>query len=98
MAKTEVYSWRTDPELKASLEEAARGEGISLALLLERIVNEWLARTRGCSDAEEQTRLHRAAARCIGTVRGDDPERSANARKLVQKKLRKRHGRAQRAD
>jgi hypothetical protein len=40
--KSEVYSWRLAPDLKAELEQRAREEGIGLAALLERISREWL--------------------------------------------------------
>ena len=87
--KTEVYSWRVDPELKAGLEEAARGEGTSMARLLERIVNEWLQRSRHESDdGAEQRRLHAAAARAIGKIHGGDPRRSREASERVRAKLR----------
>lgn len=42
MKKTQVYSWRLDADLKRRLEEAAREEGISIAVLLERISCNWL--------------------------------------------------------
>ena len=42
MSKSEVYSWRISPELKADIEAAARAEKATISTLLERIVREWL--------------------------------------------------------
>jgi len=44
MDKTEVYSWRLDPELKERLGAAARDEKTSIGGLLDRIAREWLQR------------------------------------------------------
>lgn len=92
--KTEVYSWRLSPELKAKLEEAARDEGTSLAQLLEKIARKWLrgARREG-DDGEEQRRLHEEAARFIGKMRGRDPRRAQEASQRIREKLTKEHGR-----
>ncbi|MHC4953334.1 MAG: hypothetical protein ACYTGZ_05545 [Planctomycetota bacterium] len=89
--KSEVYSWRVDADVKSALEEAARGEGTSMAQLLDRIVNEWLRRSRDPSDDEaEQRRLHAEAARCIGRIHGGDPKRSREVSKRVRAKLSKK--------
>ena len=42
MDKTEVYSWRLDPDLKQRLAAAARDEKTSIGGLLDRIAREWL--------------------------------------------------------
>jgi predicted transcriptional regulator len=42
MAKSAVYRWRLDPELKRRLEEAAHAEKTSVARLPDHIVREWL--------------------------------------------------------
>lgn len=93
MNKSEVYSWRVDPELKAKLEEAARDEHTSLAQLLEKLAREWLARARHQGDdGEEQRRLHEEAARYIGKMHGKDPLRAQEASKRVREKLKKKYG------
>lgn len=61
--QTQIYSWRLSSHLKRVLEEAARGERMSVAALIERIVAGWLAQERAQNteaDAE-QTRLQEAA-------------------------------------
>jgi hypothetical protein len=70
--KSEVYSWRLAPELKARLEQRAREEGIGLAALLERISREWLRANRASrsADEREQARIKAAAMRAIGSIRG----------------------------
>jgi len=90
MAKSEVYSWRIDPDLKAALQQAARDQNVSMSRLLEQIVDEWMGRRASSDDDEEQRRLHAAAARCFGTIRGSDPRRSQEVSKRVRKKLRER--------
>ncbi|HXV64220.1 MAG TPA: hypothetical protein VEK15_26200 [Vicinamibacteria bacterium] len=92
MNKTEVYSWRLCPELKARLEEAARDEETSVAQLLEKIAREWLALSRReDDDVEEQQRLHREAARHVGSIHGGDPRRAQEASDRVRDKLKKKH-------
>lgn len=89
MAKSEVYSWRVAPETKAALEHVARRERSSIGQLLDRLVGEWLAvRARGADgDDTEQARLHAAAARTLGTIRGGNPHRSEQARALIRGRL-----------
>ena len=90
--KTEVYSWRLDPELKRALERIARGEGRSLAELLERIAKAWLSgrSTSGSDDDAAQRRLHAAARSAVGRVDGGDSRRAERARDLVRARLRSR--------
>ncbi len=92
MAKSEVYSWRLSSDLKEALEEAARRERQSVSKLLERIVRVWLKQSRriGSRDAEEQVRLHKAAARTLGSIRGGNPNRSERVREDLQFRLRQR--------
>lgn len=69
MNKTEVYSWRLDPNLKQGLEAAARAEKTSVGSLLDRIARDWLGRHRPDDDEEaRQRRLHAAAEAVIGTL------------------------------
>ncbi len=92
MKKTEVYSWRVRPDLKNALEEAARGERMSLARLLDHIVTQWLEHKSGDGAEEEiQQRLHRAAAKTFGAIHGADPLRAEQARERIRARLKKRH-------
>ena len=92
MSKTEVYSWRVSPALKAALEEAARIEKTSVARLLDRIVEEWLPTFYGGSDsAEEQRRLHAGAEACIGKLEGGAPDLAQDASRRVREELEKRY-------
>lgn len=90
--KSEVYSWRLDPELKGSLERAASARRSSVAALLDRIVRSWLAEEAESADDEAvQARLHAEAAKSFGTLRGGDPRRASEASERVRQKLRERH-------
>ncbi len=95
MNKSEVYSWRFSAHLKGAIEEAARRERITVAALIERIVAGWLAEERaryGAVDAE-QARLHEAAARTLGTIRGGNADRSTTVREAVHARLTRRRAR-----
>lgn len=95
MAKTEVYSWRMNPEIKMGLEEEAREHGLTLAEFLDdtalRIIEEGRRRRNG--DEAEQKRLHAAAAKCFGTIAGGDPHRSEKVSETIRKRLKERYGR-----
>lgn len=91
--KTEVYSWRVSTELKTGLEREARRRKISLAAALDLAAQEWLKNGSADDDAAEQKRLHAAAAKAIGIIRGGDPYRAENAGRTVTEIIRKRHGR-----
>lgn len=96
MNKTEVYSWRLSLAMKVALEEAAKRDRISIAKLLESVVDEWLSgsyKTDDSRDDEEQARRHKAAASFFGTFAGGDPERSENVRETLRTRLTKRHAR-----
>jgi hypothetical protein len=99
MSKTEVYSWRLDPDLKQRLEGAARAEKTSIGGLLDRIARDWLGK-RGWDgdDAAMQRRLRAEAAKWIGSIRGDDPTRAERAKEIVRKRIRAKHRATQRAD
>jgi hypothetical protein len=91
--KSEVYSWRLSPDLKADLEEAARRERVSVARLLERIAREWLKARASEDDEAEQERLRAIAMQYVGTIRGGDPDRSAEVSKRVRELLARKYGR-----
>jgi predicted DNA-binding protein len=87
MNKTEVYSWRLDPELKQRLESAARNEKTSVARLLDYIVREWLAK-REVEDEAEQRRIRAEAAKWIGSIsRGQGPHTRERIRGSVRARL-----------
>lgn len=88
MKKSEVYSWRLDPSLKADLEEAARAESTSVARLLERIVRDWLRRRFSPGDEEREQRVRERAMEYIGSVHGSDPTRAQESAKRVKAILR----------
>jgi hypothetical protein len=88
MSKSEVYSWRVSPELKSALEEAARAEQTTVSRLLDSIVDAWMQKADADGNRESiQRRLHQAAARTLGAIRGGDPRRAERARDLVRKRL-----------
>src|SRR5579863_274524 len=93
--KTEVYSWRISPELKTDLEAEARREKLSVSALLDRLASEGLAERRSRSEADdaEQARLHAAAEKLCGTIRGG-AARSESVRTLVRERLKRRHERS----
>jgi hypothetical protein len=95
MIKSEVYSWRLSTELKAALERRARQEGRSISGLLDRVVQDWLQNGRSDADDEaEQARLHREAAKYIGTISRSIPSRGEAARQAIRERLRKQHARS----
>jgi predicted transcriptional regulator len=91
MSKTEVYSWRIDPDLKRRLEEAARAEATSIARLLARIAREWLD-----NEEAEQSLMRAEAAKWIGSINSGDGHGSARAKERVRAKLLAKHKRLQR--
>ena len=93
MPKSEVYSWRVSSELKDRLMQVAYVRGISLADLLEEISQGWLRRYEDPDDDARQRALRAAMAPCLGTIAGDDPDRSRRASELVKQKLRDRRSR-----
>jgi hypothetical protein len=94
MSKTEVYSWRLDPDLKHRLEAAADEEKTSIGALLDRIAREWLGRRVSEEDEEAlQRRLHAKAAEVIGSIRGDDPTRSERVKERFHQYVVEKHRR-----
>ena len=92
--KTEVYSWRLSRGLKTEMERAARARKLRVSALLENVMREWLAKNaQDVADDEEQRRLHSAAAKCIGSIRGSNPYRSQNVSKIARERLHQKYGR-----
>lgn len=88
MRKNEVYSWRVSALLKAELEVAARAARKSMAALLEEIVKDWLERSKGRGqDDDEDERLRAAAMKFVGTIQSGQSHRAENARSKVRSRL-----------
>ena len=90
MLKTAVYSWRLSADLKLALEEIARRNQESVAVLLDRIVREKLESLSSEDEEAEQRRLRAAVAKCIGTIDGGDPDRATKARETLRARLARR--------
>ena len=84
MQKSEVYSWRVSPALKAALEERARRERQSVGALLDRIATEWLA-VRGDDETDEriQRKLRTRAMKVFGALSSGEHRRAETARELI---------------
>jgi hypothetical protein len=91
MNKIGVYSWRLDPDLKQSLEDAARAEKTSIGRLLGRIAREWLQEQEA-----EQRRIRAEAAKWIGSINSGDRYGSERVKERVRAKLVAKHRRLQR--
>ena len=92
--KTEVYSWRVSTELKTGLEREARRRKMSLAKALDLAAQEWLKTGgTGKDDDLEQKRLHEAASKSFGVIKGGGPYLAENVRQVVRERLRRRYGR-----
>src|SRR5688572_14193577 len=94
--KSEVYTWRVSPAMKANLEEAARRANRSVAQVLDDIVADHLSSTSEPGDAESavQRRLHARARRFAGCIAGGVTRRSERVRELVRARLSRRRPRA----
>ena len=95
MSKTEVYSWRVDPELKAELEAVARAEKTSVGGLLDRAARKLLdTRTKPESKAS-QARRRQAFLRLIEdiSVEGDGiPATNKRVREVMTENLEAKYG------
>lgn len=88
MKKSEVYSWRIEPELKRALEQAAQRERTNMAQLLHRIVRDWLHKERPSdADEERQRCLHAAAQQHFGTLHSGGPDLAETAKQRVRSKI-----------
>src|SRR6267143_377170 len=95
--KTEVYRWRLPDELKSDLSREARRRGVSVSMILESVVREWL-RKNAAQDREAKTQkeLHAAAERHIGVFRGHGSGAADIVRETVRGRVRERIRRSQR--
>ena len=94
--KTEVYSWRVSPELKADLEAEARERKISLSALLDKIAGDWLRkhRRRPQDEEAEVARIRARANKYIGSMpMGLGPYTNARVREIIGEELDKKYGR-----
>jgi predicted transcriptional regulator len=93
--KTEVYSWRLSPDLKAALEREARIRKAPISTILEMAVRQWLQQCSGHPEDDEavQRALHAAVAPYLGVLEGDDPRRSEKVSEIVRERIRRQHGR-----
>jgi hypothetical protein len=93
--KTAVYSWRLTPEERAALEHEARQEKVSMAVLLSRITQSWLAerRRQARDDEQAQALLQATAQKTFGTVKGGNPDRSVKAKDAIRQRIKARHDR-----
>jgi len=95
MTKTEVYSWRVSAALKSRLEDAARRQRVSVASLLEELVELQLTLKERdlVEDDGRQRELHAAAAAYAGIMSGANPRRSTTVRATIRRRLQSRpHG------
>jgi hypothetical protein len=92
MRKSEVYTWRVAPDLKAALEDVAREERTTVRQLLGRMARQWLRdRAAGKGEAETvQRRIRASAGRFVGSLAGGNPRRAEGARRSVRERLARR--------
>jgi hypothetical protein len=97
--KTAVYSWRLSIDLKTQLEEQARSEGKSVSELLEEVASSALQvrRTNNADEDARQAAIRRRVMEAVGSIRGDDPTRSARTSELVSEIIRRKHEKESRA-
>jgi hypothetical protein len=92
--KSDVYSWRIDPQRRSALEKVARARGTTVAGLLDRLTDQCIAsESPNGSEEAEQRRLHAEVEKYAGMFRGGDPKGSQEVRKRVRERLRQRRAR-----
>lgn len=95
MNKTEVYSWRVDPELKAELEAAARAEKTSVGDLLDQAARKLLDTRKKPESKADQARRRQAFLKLIEdiSVDGDGiPATNKRVREVMTANLEVRYG------
>jgi hypothetical protein len=87
--KSDVYSWRIDPEKKADLEAELRRAGITLAKLLDDFTTAWLKTQRDGSSAENaaQALLRKRVMATVGTIRSEDPRLASKVNETVSRRV-----------
>ena len=93
MAKSEVYSWRLNSDLKTDLDLHTRLQGKTLAEVLNMLAKGWLEeqKLQNSENESEQARLHAIAARFVGSISGGDPHASQTVREVVRQRIRERN-------
>jgi hypothetical protein len=95
--KTHVYSWRLTANLKSEMERAARLRCAPLSAVLEKAARAWLSQNAAelAEDENTQRKLHAAAERCFGTIKGLDPGPydAKRVRETVRRRLREKYAR-----
>jgi hypothetical protein len=93
MAKSEVYSWRLDPEMKMALDLQARMQGTTLSEVLNSLAKRWLEeqKVQNADSEAEQVRLRGVAAKYVGSISGGDPYASEKVREIVRKRIKEKH-------
>ena len=89
--KSEVYSWRLTPDMKARLESEARRSGKSLAEVLEQISADWLDARAGSYDDKMEAAMRKRIMATVGKIRGGDPQRASRSKELVREIIRRKH-------
>ncbi len=95
MGKTEVYSWRVDPELKAELEAVAREEKTSVGGLLDQAARVLLGSRKRVPDNGKQARRRKAFLKLIDeiAVEGDGiPATNKRVREVITADLMAKYG------
>lgn len=92
--RSEVYSWRLSPSLKADLERVARSRKIRISAVLDLAVREWLAKNaQEIAGDGEQKRLHAIAEGCVGVFASGNRRGSQTVRETVRKRLARKYAR-----
>lgn len=95
MTKTEVYSWRVDPELKAELEATARAEKTSVGGLLDQAARTLLDARKKPESKAGQARRRQAFVKLIEniSVEGDGvPVTNKRVREVITANLEVKYG------
>ena len=93
MSKSEVYSWRVTPALKAELEAAARAERLPLSGLLDRIAQDWLNGRVNADQKAGQRRRRDALMACAGIIMDEDgPATNKRVRQVMGRHLEAKYG------
>jgi len=92
MAKTEVYSWRVETELKMALESEARHDGLTVSQVLHRLAEDWLRQRtdRGREEEAEQQRVYAAGAKYFGSIAAG-PDFSQNVGAKLRRLMKERN-------
>ena len=95
MARTDVYNWRLDVELKEQLEEAARVQKTTVDKVLARLAREWLKQRKSAiqDEEQEQARLRNLAMSFAGIIEGDGRSATnARVREVMGERLEAKRG------